>query len=205
MWVVCLSTDLCAQFNRNMENFFVTIPINISVNPNIVENVYIGANYSLEEIVIYTALFTKFHDVFSWSYEKMLGIDPSIVEREIRTYPDAKPVRQKLKPINLRIATSVKAEVEKLLKAGFVYPIALREWVSSPVPINKKQGMICVCIDFHDLNKYCPKENYPTPFIDQIIDAYAGSEVFSFMDGFSGYNQIQIKLEDQHKMAFICP
>ena len=70
------------------------------------------------------------------------------------------------------------------------------EWVSNPVPIDKKQGTICVCTDFHDLNKAYPKE---------IIDACAGSEVFSFMDGFSGYNQIQIKPEDQHKTAFICP
>ena len=58
---------------------------------------------------------------------------------------------------------------------------------------------------FLDLNKACPKDNYPTPFINQIIDACVGSEVFSFMDGFSGYNQIQIKLEDQHKTTFICP
>ena len=65
--------------------------------------------------------------------------------------------------------------------------------------------MIRVCTRFHDLNKSCPKDNYPTPFIDQIIDACAGSEVFSFMDGFSRYNQIQIKLEDQHKTTFICP
>ena len=76
-----------------MENISVTIPINISANPNIVENVYIGANYSLEKIAIYTALFKEFPDVFSWSYEEILGIDPSIVEHEIRTYPDAKPIQ----------------------------------------------------------------------------------------------------------------
>ena len=99
----------------------------------------------------------------------------------------------------------MKAEVEKLLKADFIYPIALMEWVSNPVPVDKKQGTIHVCTDFIDLNKACPKDNYPTPFIDQIIDACMGSEVFSFMDGLSGYNQIQIKLEDQHKIAFICP
>ena len=80
---------------------------------------------------------------------------------------------------------AVKAEVEKLLKASFIYPIALTEWVSNLVPINKKQGTICICTDFRNLNKACPKDNYPTPFIDQIIDACAGSEVFSFMDGFS--------------------
>ena len=100
---------------------------------------------------------------------------------------------------------AVKAEVEKLLKAGFIYPIALIEWVSNLVPIDKKQGTIRVCSDFRYLNKSCPKDNYPMPFIDQIIDYCVGSEVFLFMDGFSGYNQIQIKLEDQHKNAFICP
>ena len=99
----------------------------------------------------------------------------------------------------------MKVEVEKLLKAGLIYPIALTEWVSNPVPVDKKQGTIHVCTEFRDLNKSCPKDNYPTPFIDQIIDACVGSEVFSFMDGFSRYNQIQIKPEDQHKTFFICP
>jgi hypothetical protein len=60
-------------------------------------------------------------------------------------------------------------------------------------------------MDFQDLNKYYPKDNFPTSFIDQILDECAGSEIFSFMDGFSGYNQIQIRLEDQHKTYFICP
>ena len=60
-------------------------------------------------------------------------------------------------------------------------------------------------MDFRDLNKEGPKDNFPTPFIDQILDECAGSEIFSFMDGFSGYNLIEILLEDQHKMKFICP
>ena len=62
-----------------------------------------------------------------------------------------------------------------------------------------------MCTDFKYLNEACPKDNYPTPFIDQIIDDCSGDEIFSFMDGFSGYNQIQIRPEDQHKTAFICP
>jgi hypothetical protein len=68
-------------------------------------------------------------------------------------------------------------------------------------PLNKKQGAIHVCVEFRDLNKACPKENFLIPFIDQIFDECAGNEVFSFMDGFSGYNQIQIKHEDQHNMT----
>ena len=67
----------------NMENISTTIPINIYVNPNVVENVHIGANCSPEVIAIYTALFKEFCDIFSWSYEDMPCIDPSIVEHGI--------------------------------------------------------------------------------------------------------------------------
>ena len=73
------------------------------------------------------------------------------------------------------------------------------------MPITKKHCTIRVCVDYRDLNKACPKDNYPIPFIDQIIDDCTTCEVFSFMDGFSGYNQIDILPEDQHKPTFICP
>ena len=135
----------------------------------------------------------------------MLGIDPCIIEHKIKTYPNTKPVRQRLCVVNPRKAPTIKADIEKLLKAGFIYPIPLTEWVSNPVPVDKKQGEIHICTNFHDLNHPCPKENFPTPFIDQILDECAGSEVFSFMNDFSGYNQIQIKPEDQHKTAFVYP
>jgi hypothetical protein len=71
--------------------------------------------------------------------------------------------------------------------------------------VNNKKGNIHVWMAFWDLNKYCAKDSFPTPFIDHIFNECAGSEVFSFMDGFLGYNQIEIKPEDQHKMEFICP
>jgi hypothetical protein len=135
----------------------------------------------------------------------MPGIDPKIVEHEITTYPDAKPVQQKLHPVNPRKETTIKVEVEKLLKDDFIYPIHLTQWVSNPVSVNKKQGTIRVCTNFHDLNKACPKDNFSTPFIDQIIYECAGCKAFSFMDIFLGYNQIQIKPEDQKKTTFICP
>jgi hypothetical protein len=79
---------------------------------------------------------------------------------------------------------AIKDEVEKLLKAGFIYPIQLTQWVSNLIMVNKKQGMIHICMDFCALNKVCPKDNFPTPFIDQIFDECIGCEVFSFMDVF---------------------
>lgn len=135
----------------------------------------------------------------------MSGIDPSIVIHEIQTYPHTKPVHQKLHLIHPPKVAAIKAKVEKLLKFCFIYPAPLTDWVSNIVLVTKKHGTIRVCIDYRDTNRACPKDNYPTPFIDQIINDCAGSEVFSFMDGFFGYNQINILLADQHKTAFICP
>ena len=85
---------------------------------------------------------------------------------EIPTYSDLKPICQWLRPVHLRKPNVIKGEVEKLLKASFIYPIPLTDWVSNIVPVNKKQGTIQVCIDYHDINRACPKDNYPTPFID---------------------------------------
>ena len=106
----------------NMENISATITINISVNPDVVENIHIDANCSPEEIAIYTALFKEFHDVFPRSYEEMLGIGPSIFMHKIRTYPHDKPIRKKLRPVNPRKVAAVKVEVEKLLKASLFIP-----------------------------------------------------------------------------------
>ena len=136
----------------NLENMSRTIPIDISVKPGIIENIHIGACCTEDEIQTYKALFQEFRDVFSWSYEEMLGINPSIFVHEIKTYPDAKPVRQRLRQIHLRKAAAIKAVVEKLLRAGFIYPIPLTDWVSNIVLVTKKQGTIRVCIDYRDIN-----------------------------------------------------
>ena len=122
----------------NLSNITQTVPINISVKPGIVENIHVGVTCSPEEIQVYTELFKEFRDVFAWSYEEMPGIDPSIVVHEIPTYPGVKPVRQCLRPMHPRKAAAIKAEVEKLLNAGFIYPIPLTEWVSNIFPVDKK-------------------------------------------------------------------
>ena len=120
-------------------------------------------------------------------------------------YPNVKPVRQQLCPVHPKKAVAIKEEVENILCVGFIFPVPLTEWVSNIIPVMKKQGTIRACVNYWDVNISCLKDNYPTPFIDQIIDDCAGCENFSFMDGFSGYNQINIRPEDQHKTTFIYP
>jgi hypothetical protein len=100
----------------------------------------------------------------------MPGIYHSIFVHEIKTYPGVKLVRQKLCPIHPKKTTTVKAKFEKLLKYGFIYLVPLTKWVSNIVLVSKKQGKICVCIYYQDVNKACPKGNYLTPYIDQIIN-----------------------------------
>jgi hypothetical protein len=156
-------------------------------------------------VVTYKAIFQDFCDVFSWSYEEMSGIDPDITVHEIKTYPDAKPIRKRLRSVHPRKSTAIKLEVEKILNVGFIYPVALTDWVSNLVTVNKKQGAICVCANYRDINKYFPKDNYPTPFIDHIIDNCAEREIFSLIDCFSDYTQINIFPVDQHETNFICP
>ena len=103
------------------------------------------------------------------------------------------------------IMALVQQEINKLLKAGFIRTSRIVEWISNIVPVKKKNGKIRVCIDFRDLNRSTPKDEYPMPVADMLIDNTTGFRVFSFMDGYSGYNQIYMAEEDIHKTTFRCP
>ena len=95
--------------------------------------------------------------------------------------------------------------MKKLLAAGFIKPIQHPRWLSNVVPVKKKNGQIRCCVDFRNLNKACPKDEFPLPNMDLLIDSAAGNAMFSFMDGFSGYNQIQMSSKDAEKTAFCTP
>ena len=82
------------------------------------------------------------------------------------------------------------------MEIGFIRSIDYSKWMDNIVLVKKPTGEIRVCIDFKDLNKGCTKDNFPLPNIDMIIDSLARYEMLSFMDGFSGYNQIKIKESD---------
>jgi hypothetical protein len=135
----------------------------------------------------------------------MLGLDPSIVEHRIDNWPNIIHIRQKQCSLHPSKDTIIKAKIDKLHIVGFIYPIAYTSWVSKLIPVNKKHGTIRVCIEFHVHNHACPKDNFPIPFIDQIINDCADHESLSFMDGFSDYNQIQIHLAYQYKTTFTTP
>nr|CAE05804.2 OSJNBb0046K02.14 [Oryza sativa Japonica Group]CAE75940.1 B1159F04.3 [Oryza sativa Japonica Group] len=119
--------------------------------------------------------------------------------------PDAKPRKEKLRKMSADRQEAAKAEVEKLLKAGVIQEIDHPEWLANPVLVRKSNGKWRMCVDFTDLNKACPKDDFLLPRIDQLVDSTAGCELMSFLDVYSGYHQIHMNPADIPKTAFITP
>ena len=87
-------------------------------------------------------------------------------------------------------------ELAKLMEAGFIRKIKHPYWLANLVMVPKEKSW-CLCVDFKDLNKACPKDPFPLPRIDQIIDATAGHDSLCFSDAYSRYHQIKVA-ESRH-------
>jgi hypothetical protein len=119
--------------------------------------------------------------------------------------PKARPVKQPLRRFEKPKRKAIAAELHRFKNAGFIREIKTSTWVSNPVIIpNKNTDVRRVCVDYTSLNKHCPKDPFSLPHIDQIIDSTAGCARLSFLDAYSGYNQIKLKKEEQ-KIVFITP
>ncbi|KAK1667397.1 hypothetical protein QYE76_055556 [Lolium multiflorum] len=151
------------------------------------------------------ALLKEYPDCFAWDYTEMPGLDRSIIEHRLPLKKGFRPFQQRARQMRAEILEEVKKEIEKMLAAGFIRPCRYAEWISSIVPVEKKDGRWRVAIDFRDLNRATPKDEYPMPVAETLINAAAGHKVLSFMDGNAGYNQIFMAPEDIHKTAFRVP
>ena len=123
---------------------------------------------------------------FAWSMADMKGIDPAITMHELNVDPTFKPIRQKRRKLGPDRSKAVNEEVEWLLGAGSIAVVRYPEWLANPLVVKKKNGKWRVCVDFTNLNKACPKESYPLPNIDGLVESTTGNEMLTFMDAFSG-------------------
>ena len=89
------------------------------------------------------------------------------------------------------------------MSAGFIWEVYYPDWLTNVILVKKTNGKWRMCVDFTDLNKACLKDSFPLPRIDQLVDSTARYKLLTFMDAFSGYNQIKMAKEDQEKIAFI--
>ncbi|WZZ58396.1 hypothetical protein YC2023_058503 [Brassica napus] len=165
--------------------------------------VRVGAYLSKEMQQSILNFLRKNVSTFAWSMADMKGIDPTITTHELNVDPTFKPIRQKRRKLGPDRSKAVNEEVDKLLGAGSIAEVRYPEWLANPVVVKKKNGKWRVCVDFTDLNKACPKDSYPLPNIDRLVESTAGNEMLTFMDAFSGYNQIMMHPDDCEKTAFI--
>ncbi|KAL2238323.1 UNVERIFIED_CONTAM: Retrovirus-related Pol polyprotein from transposon [Sesamum indicum] len=142
-------------------------------------------------------------DVFAWGPSDFTGIDPGVIVHRLNTDPAMRPVRQKKRSFGSDKNEIIRKEVDKLLNAGYVEEIQYTDWLSNVVLVPKSAGKWRMCVDFTDLNKACPKDPYPLPRIDVMVDSTAGYEMFSMMDAYQGYHQIHMAEEDKDKTSFI--
>ncbi|KAK4848380.1 hypothetical protein QYF36_012250 [Acer negundo] len=117
--------------------------------------------------------------------------------------PNHQPVKQKRRKFAPERNKVINDEIQKLVDIGSVREVKYPDWLANVVVVKKKNGKWRVCIDFTDLNKACPKDSFPLPHIDMLVDATAGHDLLSFMDAYSGYNQILMHPDDQEKTAFV--
>jgi hypothetical protein len=148
---------------------------------------------------------SKNKDVFAWSALDLVGVSRTIIKHSLGIDPSVRPKKQRLRKMSDEKTEAAKAEVHRLLEANFIEPVAYPTWLSNVVMVQKKSGKWRMCIDFTSLNKACPKDNFPLPWIDKIVDSAAGCEVMSLLDCFSGYHQIYMKEEDKASTSFITP
>ena len=118
--------------------------------------------------------------------------------------PEFHPFQQPPRRMSKEVELEVKEEIEKFLKAKFIIPTRYVQWLANIIPVMKRNGKLRVCIDFRDLNVVTPKDMYVMPIVDMLVDSTANNELFSFMDGFSRYNQTLIVIDDISKTAFRC-
>ena len=135
----------------------------------------------------------------------MPGLDPGMVAHALNIEPGAKPVVQPRRIFHPDVEARILQEVKNLLATRFIKPIEHQQWLPNIVPMKKKNRNIKCCVNFRDLNKVCLKDEFPLPNIDLLIDSTTGHEMFSFMSGSSGYNQIKMAPRDATKIAFCTP
>ena len=135
----------------------------------------------------------------------MTGISPIHASHRLNVAPSTKPVRQKVRRFHPDRHLVIQTEVDNLLHNGFIRAVKYLEWLANVVVVSKKGNKWRVCVDYTDLNDACPKDSFPLPRIDQIVDASAGQGMLSFLDSFSGYHQIPMHPPDAEKTSFITP
>ena len=141
-------------------------------------------------------------DVFAWSHSDMVGINPTVASHKLNIISTTKPVRQKVRRFHSDRHQIIQREASNFPRAGFIREVKYPKWLANVVVVPKKGGKWRVCIDYTDLNEACPKDSFPLPRINQIVESVAEQGILSFLGAFSRYYQIPMHSPEVEKMIF---
>ena len=133
----------------------------------------------------------------------MPSLNTDIVVHRLPLREECTSVKQKLRRVKPEMLLKIKKEVKKQLDERFLDVSKYPKWVTNIVSVPKKDGKVQMCIDYRDWNRASPKDNFPLPHIDTLVDNTVKHSLFSFMDGFSSYNQIRMAPKDMEKTIFL--
>jgi hypothetical protein len=167
------------------------------------QRVLLGSQLSDEQEKTLLRFLFNNKDVFAWTTNDLCGVNRDVIEHSLNVDPSFRPRKQRLRKMSEDKAKGARNEVKRLLSAGVIREVTYPEWLANTVMVKKANGKWRMCIDFTDLNKACPKDKFPLPRIDSLVDAAASSELMSLLDCYSGYHQIWMKKEDEPKTSFI--
>ncbi|GAU30269.1 hypothetical protein TSUD_384900 [Trifolium subterraneum] len=149
------------------------------------------------------ACLRKNTELFAWSATRMPGIDPEVACHQLTIDPRVSAVVQRRRKQSPEKAEAARKAVKDLLEANFIAEAQYKTWFSNVVLVKKSNGKWRMCVDYTDLNRACPKDAYPLPNIDKLVDNSSGFKLLSFMDAYSGYNQIKMAEIDKKKTVFM--
>ena len=141
--------------------------------------------------------------MFVWTNVDIVRIHPNVMCHRLNIDLQVKLACQKRKAFDANHYKALQDDVDHLLKIGFIRESYYSDWLTNLVLVIKPNGKWRTCIDFTNLNRACPKDNFSLPRIDQLVDATAGYKLLNFMDEYSGYNQIPMYKPDEEHTSFI--
>ncbi|XP_073130860.1 uncharacterized protein [Henckelia pumila] len=171
------------------------------IQGNSAKTLKIGTEMTPELEELLTVFLQKNADVFAWQGEFLPGIPYEYTLHHLNVDPRIKPVKQKKRSFGAEKNKHILAEVENLVKNNYIMPVSHPEWMTNVVLVPKQGGKWRLCIDFIDLKKACPKDLFPLPRINLLVESTAGCELFTFMDAYQGYNQIALAPKTKRKLV----
>jgi hypothetical protein len=146
------------------------------------QKVLLGSQLSGEQEKTLLRFLFNNKDVFAWTANDLCGVNRDVIEHSLNVDSSFRPRKQRLRKMSEDKAKGARNEVKRLLSAGVIREVTYPEWLANTVMVKKVNGKWRMCIDFINVNKACPKDEFPLPRIDSIVDAAASAELMSLLD-----------------------